>query len=290
MKLEKLQEGVLCNLKIGRWNASTKLPKDKLGKEVPKEIVRAMQDLLEDKSFLKNISTIRRMAKGKLLRHSIPFPIDGIWFVPKEQIEYLDHQFKQFKEENDRRVDVFIQNYSRLKSNMKKRYPAYYRPEKYPSISSLKRKFYFNWQFFHITLPESGKASVLSPKLYKKEQEKFQGMIKQMEEMSVSLIGQRLLKRIDRLSGQCASGKISSATVNSIDKFLQKWNELWSGYIDEKRLRTIMAQLKAQMKQVSADRLKDSEDLREAIGGKMDSLITKLKGIPNINLKRKLDL
>lgn len=290
MKLEKLQEGVLCNLKIGKWNASAKLPKDKLGKDVPREIIRAMQDLIEDKKFLKDISTIRRMAKGKLLRHSIPFPIDGIWFVPKDQIEYLDHQFKQFKEENDKRVDVFIKNYSKLKASMRAKYPDYYRPEKYPSIPSLKRKFYFNWQFFHISLPKSGKASVLSPKMYRKEQEKFQGMIKQMEEMSVSLIGQRLLKRINRLSGQCASGKISSATVNSIDKFLDKWNELWSGYVDEKRLRTIMIQLKSQMKTISADRLKDSEDLREEIGNQMDKLMSKLKDIPNISLKRKLDL
>jgi len=123
MKIEKLQEGVLCNLKIGRWNASAKLPKDKLGSEMPKEIIRAMQDLIEDRKFLKDVATIRRMAKGELSRHSLPFPIDGVWFVPKDQIDYLDHQFKQLKSENDKRVKVFIDNYNKLKASMKRKYP-----------------------------------------------------------------------------------------------------------------------------------------------------------------------
>ena len=290
MRTEQLQEGVLCNLRIGRWDASAKLPKDKLGKDVPKEIIRAMQDLIEDKRLLKDIATIRRSAKGLLMRNSIPFPIDGIWFVPKDRIDYIDDQFRQYKEVNDERVESLIKNYSKLKANMKKKYPNYYRPKKYPSISQLRKKFYFNWQFFHIALPKSGKASVLSPKLYKKEQEKFKGMIKQMEEMTVTLVAQRLFIRINRLSEQCASGKINAGTVNSIDRFLKNWNKLWSGYVDEKRICIIMAQLKTQMKTVSADHLKDSEDFRETIGNKMDSLIKKLKHIPDIKLKRKLDI
>ena len=290
MKAEQLQEGVLCNLKIGRWDASAKLSKDKLGKDVPKEIIRAMQDLIEDRRLLKDIATIRRMAKGHLMRNSLPFPIDGVWFVPKDRIDYIDHQFKQYKKENDARVELLINNYSKLKASMKKKYPDYYRPKKYPSVSQLRVKFYFNWQFFHIALPKSGKASVLSPKLYKREQEKFNGMIKEMEEMTVTLIANRLFHRINRLSEQCSSGKVNKGTITSIDRFLKNWNDLWSGYIDQKRLRTIMAQLKAQMKTVSADNLKDNEDYREKIGNKMDSLLSKIKNIPDVKLKRKLDI
>lgn len=290
MKAEQLQEGVLCNLKIGRWDASAKLPKDKLGNDVPKEIIRAMQDLVEDRRLLKDIATIRRMAKGHLMRNSLPFPIDGVWFIPKDRIEYIDHQFKQYKEVNDERVETLIKNYSKLKASMKKKYPEYYRPKKYPSISQLRKKFYFNWQFFQIALPKGGKASVLSPELYKKEQQKFNDMIKQMEEMTVTIIAQKLFKRINLLSEQCSSGKVNAGTINSIDRFLKNWTQLWSGYVDAKRLRTIMAQLKAQMRTVSADHLKDSEDFRKTIGGKMDSLLTKLKNIPDIKLKRKLDI
>lgn len=290
MRIEQLQEGVLCNLRIGRWDAAAKLPKDKLGSGIPKEIIRAMQDLIEDKRLLKDIATIRRIAKGHLMRNSLPFPIDGVWFIPKDRINHIDHSFKQYKQENDERVESFIENYSRLKASMKKKYPSYYRPKKYPSVTQLRKKFYFNWQFFHIALPKSGKASVLSPKLYQREQEKFNGMIKQMEEMTVTLIAQRLFKRINRLSNQCTNGKINAGTVNSVDRFLKNWNDLWSGYVDEKRLQTIMNQLKTQMKTVSADHLKDSEEFRVTIGTKMDSLIEKLKNLPNVKLKRKLDI
>lgn len=289
MELEKLQEGSMCNLKIGRWDASAKLPKDKIAKSMPKEIIRAMQDLVEDRSLLKALATIRRMAKGELMRHSIPFPVDGVWFVPKEYITFLDERFTELKEENDDRVDTLVGRYGKLKADMKSKYPTYFRPEKYPSVEELRRKYYFNWNFFNIGLP-NGKSSVLSPKVYKREQRKFAGMIKEMEEMTVNLVANRLVRRINKLAGQCSSGKVNAGTVNSIDRFLQKWDELWSGYVDETKMKSIMRQLKAQMKKVDTESLKDSEDLREQVGTKIESLVSKIKAIPNVQLKRKLDV
>lgn len=289
MELEKLHEGSMCNLKIGRWDASAKLPKDKLGKGIPKEIIRAMQDLVDDRTLLKDLATIRRTAKGELMRHSIPFPVDGVWFVPKEHIPYLDDRFSELKEENDDRVETLIANYGKLKSRMKKKYPSFYRKDKYPSVAELRKKYYFNWNFFNIGLP-NGKASVLSPKMYRREQRKFAGMIKEMEEMTVNLVANRLVRRIKKLSSQCDSGKINAGTVNSIDRFLNKWDELWSGYVDETKMKSIMRQLRSQMKKVDTESLKDSEELREQLGGKISGMISKIKSIPNVQLKRKLDV
>ena len=79
MKAEQLQDGALCQLKMGRWDASVKMKKGELGGSVPQEIVRAMQDLVEDRTLLKDLATIRRSAKGLLMRNSLPFPVDGVF-------------------------------------------------------------------------------------------------------------------------------------------------------------------------------------------------------------------
>ncbi len=289
MELEQLQTGVLCNLKVGRWDASTKFDKNRLGSDVPKEIVRAMQDLIDDRTRLKDIATIRRTAKGELMRHSIPHPIDGCWFVPKEQIPYLDEKFTELKAENDDRVNALLRDYSKLKDRMHRKYPKYYKPEKYPTRKELRQKFYFSWQFFDIGLP-NGKSGVLPPAMYKREQKKFSNMVKEMEEMTVNLVANRLLQRIDNLKKQCSGGRINTLTVDSVDDFLGKWDDLWSGYVDHSKMHSIMKQLKTQMKKVTADDLKDSEAFREEVGNKMDKLINRLKKIPDVQLKRKLDV
>lgn len=289
MRVEQLQEGVLCSLKMGRWDASIRMDKSKLGKEVPKAIVRAMHDLVDDRTLLKDMATIRRMAKGLLQRNSIPFPIDGVWFVPKEKIVMLDEEFEKFKDEHAVRLGKFMDDYGKLKRDFKKKYPTYYNEEKYPSKKKLRDKFRFDWQFFQIGLPDKG-AKILSAKMYKRETEKFSGMVKQMEEMTISMVGNMLFRRIKKLSGQCETGKINAGTFNSVDRFLHRWDDLWKDHVDEKKLTLIMAQLKREMKKASVDRLKDNESFREAVNSQLETTMEKIKAIPNFTLKRKLDI
>jgi hypothetical protein len=289
MRVEQLQEGVLCSLKMGRWDASIRMNKNKLGKDVPKDIVRAMQDMVDDRTLLKDMATIRRMAKGILQRHSIPFPIDGILFVPKEKITMLDEKFNEFNSENDQRLKKFLDNYGKLKKEFKNKYPDYYNESKYPSKDQLKDKFYFHWQFFQIAMPDK-KAQILSPKMYKREQDKLANMVKQMEEMTISMVGNMLFRRVKKLSGQCDSGKINSSTFNSVESFLKRWDDLWKEHVDEKKLTMIMAQLKREMKNANVERLKDNEDFRTKMNAKLESTMKKIKNIPNFTLKRKLDI
>ena len=75
-KLARLNEGTLCSIQTGFWGASAKYDKNKLGKDVPKDIVRAMQDLLDDKVLMDDIRNIQWQAKYLVKNNSLPFPID----------------------------------------------------------------------------------------------------------------------------------------------------------------------------------------------------------------------
>ena len=289
MKPEQLQEGALCQLRMGRWDASVKMSKDKLGKEVPKEIVRAMQDLVEDRTLLKDLSNVRRSAKGLLERNSLPFPIDGIFWVPKDKISELDKAFSEFEKLYAERLETLCENIDSMKANFKRKYPTYYVKEKYPTQRQLKKKFYFYWNFFHLTMPDQ-KAKLLSPKLYEREKEKFQGMVKQMEEMTINLIGNHLIWRVQRLADQCESGKINSATFSSIERFLEKWDDLWKGHIDERKMKSTIILLKKQIKSASVDRLKNNDDFRQKMGAQLEKTMKRVQSIPDFTLKRNLDV
>jgi hypothetical protein len=118
MKQEVMQEGVLCQLKMGRWDASIRMSKDKFGKELPKEIVRAMQDLVEDRTLIKNLDAIRRSAKNTLKNNSLPFPVDGIFWCPKDKIPLLDDCFTKLKVERRKSLSGTCRSSSAISENV----------------------------------------------------------------------------------------------------------------------------------------------------------------------------
>ena len=291
MDVNKLQEGALCQLKIGRWDASIRMNKDKLGKKVPKEIVRAMQNLVtdEDKYLLDDLTSVRRATKNLLVNNSLPFPVNGVFWVTKEKIVELDAAFEEAKGIYFERREILKRKLPLIKRKFAKRYPDYYDASFYPKSHELDKKYYFTWNFFHFVVPDK-KTEVLSPAMYKREQAKFQAMVTEMEEMTVNLIGNELLKRIETLRNQCENDTINAGTVNSIERFMDKWRTLWEGHVDNQKLKGIMKSLRVQMARTSTEKLKDNKDFREKAATKLENLMKKIEKVPNLELKRKLDV
>lgn len=289
MTPEQLQEGALCQLKIGKWDASVRMDKNKLGKSVPKAIVRAMQDLVEDKTLIKDLTTVKRSTKNLLVQNSLPFPIDGVFWVPKSVIPELDQKFQEAEAEYMNRKEILKRKLPLLKRRFRQKYPKFYDEKFYPKSYELDKKYYFKWTFFHLTIPGE-EAQVLSPDMVRREQQKLKNMVKEMEEMTVNLIGNELLKRIDTLRNQCENDEINAGTVNSIERFMDKWNTLWKGNVDNKKLHGIMKSMRVQMKRTSAERLKTNDDFREKAADKLGKIIGRIKNVPNLELKRKIDV
>lgn len=288
MNKNKLNEGVLCSLKIGKWEARAKINTDKLGKNIPSDIIRGSQDLIEDKSLLHEIRKIKQNAKNTLLNNSLPFPIDNVFFVPKSKIQDLNDSFEAYRKEYNKVIEKFVQNYLKLKRSFKRKYPKYFNENKYPSKQRIKAKFYFYWNFFNIDIPNK-KTSILPPSLYQKEVKKFKGMVSQIEYLTINVVSEKLLQRVKTLEKQCKEGKINKLTLNSIDCFLEKWEDLWSGYVDEKRLNEIIKELKKEVKK-NGSKLKNSEELRNELGEKLDKMVSKIENIDTSKLKRRLDI
>lgn len=291
MNIEALQEGVLCSLKMGRWNASVKIDPSRISEKAPREILRTMQDMISDRTILKALTRVRNQAKYVLTSNTLPFPIDNIWFVPKHKIEYLDTEFKTYQREYRTLTRELVSKYARLKKEFKEKYPEYYAgiESKYPTPAQLKSKFYFSWNFFHFTIPDA-ESDILPPSVYKREQRKFKNMVKEMEEMSLNLIGNMLFERVKKLEAQCEGDSINAATVHSVENFLEKWNDIWSGHVDQSKMRSIVKSLRHQMKKVTSDRLKNNEELRGNLGRRLGKIVGRIENVPNLTLKRRLDI
>ena len=52
----------------------------------------------------------------------------------------------------------------------------------------------------------------------------------------------------------------------------------------------IVGRLRREMKKVSVDRLKNNDDFRQQVSSKVDAMIKKLEKLPNVELKRKIDI
>jgi len=288
--LSNLSEGVLCSFQTGFWSASAKLDNNKLGKEVPKKIVRAMQDLLDDKLLIQDIYTVLRQAKYLVMNNSLPFPIDAVTFVPKHKVPEINDGLLEFQEELDERIESLINKYDSLKKKFKAKYPKFYDENRYPSKEQLRRRYYMRWRFFQIGIPDQN-ATELDPQQYKREVEKFKDMVKEMEEMTVTLIGNEVLTRIEKLHKQCETGEgLHGKTVNSINRLIEKWDDLWKGHVDDKKMKMIIARLRKEMSKVTIDRLKGNDQFRSEVTSKLGAMMSKLEKMPDVQLKRKLDI
>jgi hypothetical protein len=291
-RIDRLNECVLINFQRGFWTASAKFDKSKLGSKVPKEIIRATQDLLDDKTLIDDILTVQNKAKYFVKNNSLPFPIDSVFRIPQDKIIYVEDELTNyFMPMHQERVEILANAIDKLEKRFKKKYPNEYRPELYPTKKEIRQRFYIRYTPFYFGVPEKG-LEVFNSKAYQRQVSKIKGMLDEMEEMTVAVIGNDLLKRIDNLHSKCQDDgdSLHGKSVGSITRFIDKWDDLWRGEVDDKKLTMIVGRLRREMKKVSTDRLKNNDDFRNEISGKLETIMEKLERIPNVELKRKIDL
>lgn len=282
------EQGVLINFRKGGWGARAKVDVEKLGGEIPEDIIRATQDLLleEDKELLREIRRTMNLGKRWVIKNSMPFPIESFRFIPKGKVAEAEEYLKDISQKTSQLVGVLVEKLDKAKANFKKKYPKHYRPERYPSSDQLKYIFYIKWSFRQFAPDLTMKE--FAPEVYEQEMQRFREEINDMKQMTASAIGNAIIGRIDRLRRQCTDDKINARTINGINKFLDQFENEWDGYIAHQELKKIFADIKKYVAKNSSDILKDNEKVREEVGKKMEKIVGDLEKIPNVKLKRKM--
>ena len=286
--------GVLIGIHSGSYEGRKKLTPEQL-KDLPQEIVRGVHDMFETefKKLIQNIRAFDSETRNMVKRKSVPFPFGGVyWGVYYVSSAQLDDVIDLMEERMKQRVsliDEAVDNYDAAIETFARKYPEFYEQakDKYPQKQAFAGKFYFNYQLIKVTAPD--KSGMLSAEQYKREREKFRETIEDMKKEVVSTIYESLLEMTSRLKEQCTDGKPNQRTLNSLSRFLEQIDEIYTEFIDRDDIKTVVAKIKSQVLGVSAESLRNSDELKNELAKQIKSAMNEFKALPDIPLKRAID-
>jgi hypothetical protein len=284
------EKGMLISIRAGAYTGRKKLSDEQL-KGLPTEIVRGVHDLFDTdfKKLLVDIQTLDWEARHQIKKMSVPFPIDGVYFLVSSKINdaigYLDDR----KAERENLINGILEKYEDAVKAFAEKYPEYYKHAKdsYPTKSRLAEKFYFQYQFIKIAPPDEN--SLISSDQYKQEMKKFKESIQEMKDEVVGIIYQALFESVDRLKKQCTDGKPNQRTFDTLNKFLAQIDEVYADFVDRGDLKGMIKKIKAQVLGVTAEDLRNNEEMKKDFRDAISKVASEIKALPDIPLKRAID-
>jgi len=281
--------GCLVHLNVGIWGARTKVKDDIYEDDIKndKEVLKTTQDLLDKdgKAILEKIKTKYREAYVYLKNQTLPCPIRSLQFVSKDSIIEIDQYLQKRKSEFTQLVKEFIDGYESFHTSFKNKVnKKLYRPEKYPSKERLLNDFYFTWSFRTLSVPE--KVGILSPEIYKREVEKAKSEMQDIISLTMDLVKNRFLEKIAKLKGFTTDGKIPKKTVNSIDSLLEKYDQLWQGFIGHTELKKAIEKIRIEVGKIDTDN--DDASYIKKVNNGLNELTNNLENLPDFKPKRSL--
>lgn len=275
-------KGVLVILEVRKWGATAKLT-DEMSRQIlgeDEDVIRATQDLLkkEDRDLLEAMQTLKGEAFRYLFKISVASPIPNFHFVLKEDIVTIDEYLRKIQEQYMGLAKEFCSKRDDFEKRFAAAKPKLYRPDKYPTKAAMLSRFIFQWTFKQVS-PPSKDMGILSPELYKREEQNFKREIAEMKSAVTKTFKISILERLQALEKSCTNGKTSQATINSVNNLLEKYEKLFSGFIADVDLRKAASELNEYIEGTDAAMLRADEDFRSMIGEKAKEIAKTVQNI-----------
>jgi len=293
---EAFQNGYLVNLRVRKWGATAKADESALGEDFPKEIYKAVQDLLDVKGreLLDGLGFIKGQANRIIHDNSIYFPIPGFRFLKENsegtRLNRVNERIGEYKRQYFNAADEFVNQFETLKDNYAKEYPKHYNSDNYPTEVQLKNIFKFEFQIFEFKGPGEALKKI-SPDVYNSQMLEIKNNIREMGDYVLKVVANELVERMSVLQGQCNDGKINSATLNSISDLISRFDDLYGDFVDQKKIKEYIGDMKEYLDGTDANMLRSSEGFRSMVADKAKEIGQGIQNIPAIKgkLKRSFD-
>jgi len=269
------EKGCLVQLSISKWGGVKKIDDSKLAKMVEAHEWLTATKKLVDPDSLKPICKVGNAARAYLAGVSLPFPIQGMVFAPKEMISKVDKRLEEFRAEFNEAVNAFTRDYPRLRETAMVYLGDLFNEVDYPV--QVEQRFSLTWRFIILDVP-NGKAGILSPEIYEREKEKF---IKTMEEartLAIESLREEFGSMVDRITErftESTDGKpkvFKTATVESFYEFFETFKE--RNIFRDEQLAQLVERAQAVLGGVSAESIRTNEGLRANIHAGMAEIET----------------
>lgn len=264
--------GCLVQLSISKWGGVRKLSKEQIARMVENgnsEWVSATKKLVDPDS-LKPICKIANAARSALGTISLPFPINGLLFIPRDLISQADNVLSEFRDNFNRAVYSFRDDYYHLRESARLYLGDLFNEVDYPA--EIENKFNFSWRFVVMDVP-NGSAGVLSPEIYEREKEKFVQTMEEARQMAVSALREEFAEMVERICDRFTDtpdGKpkvFKNATVDSFYQYFETFKE--RNIFQDASLQGLVEQAQSILSGRTPEEIRDRPALKEAIRAHM---------------------
>ena len=266
-------KGCVAQLSVSQWGAVKKIDKSRLAQMTTSpDWVRASKKLV-DPGALKPIGKIANKARSYLAGVSLPFPIQGMVFVPKEMISRVDKRLQFFKDEFDLGVNKFVSEYNELRGIAKVYLGDLFSELDYPV--DVRSKFAFAWRFVILDVPD-GNVGLLSPEVYQREKEKFIQTMEEARQMAIQSLREEFACMVERITERFYTGPdgkpkvFKNATVNSFYEYFENFKE--RNIFRDEELAELVARAQEILSETSADDIRSDEQLKDRIRSGMQEV------------------
>jgi hypothetical protein len=269
------QKGCLVQMSVSKWGGVKKIDKSKLSNMVEQagyDWVTATKKLV-DPSSLKPICKINNTARNWLATISLPFPITGMVFVPKDLINRVDEKLGEFKIKFNGAVQDFILDYGSLRETARAYLGELFNEIDYPI--DISGKFNFNWRFIILDVP-NGDTRLLAPEVYAREKEKFLQTMEEARGMAIDALREEFAQMVERITErftQNGNGKpkiFKNTTIDSFYDYFQTFKD--RNIFQDHELTKLVNSAQAVLDGSSIEQIRSSETLKENIRSGMTDI------------------
>lgn len=257
------EKGCLVQLSISKWGGAKKVDPSKLAEMLEAHEWLTATKKLVDPESLKPICKVGNSARSYLTGVSLPFPIQGMVFVPKEMISRVDARLEEIKAEFSQAVASFTRDYDQLRKTAMAYLGDLFNEVDYPV--DVGAKFSLAWRFIILDVPNS-KAGILSPEIYEREKEKFVKTMEEARTMAIESLREEFAQMVERITErftETADGKpkiFKNATVESFYQYFENFKE--RNIFRDEQLAQLVERAQAVLGEVSPEGIRSNEGLK----------------------------
>jgi len=284
------EKGCLVQLSTSVWGATRKINPNQLnGTEASPEWLSASKKLI-DPEALKPIKKIVNKSRSYLTGISLPFPIQGMVFVPKEMISRVDDKLNVFKNEFEDQMKNFMAKYEPLREMAVTHLGDLFNELDYPA--DLNSKFSFMWRFVILDVP-NGNTSILAPEVYAREKEKFVQTMTEARKLAIKSLRTEFAGLIKRVTDRFTTGPdgkpkvFKNATVHNFYEYFETFKD--RNIFKDQELEEQVENAKSVLNGHSAESIRSNEHLKDYIKNGMNEVENAMSEIFN-RPRRKITL
>ena len=272
--------GCLIQLSTSVWGARRKIKTGQITDMAGANEWLSTHKKLIDPCALKPIQKVASAARGYLSGVSLPFPINGMLFVPKEMISRVDKELYRFKSEFDSKIEDFVSRYDELREVAVVYLGDLFNETDYPV--DIRSKFSFAWRFIVLDVP-NGNSGVLSPEVYEREKTKFVQTMEEARELAIVSLREEFSSMIKRVTERFTNGHgtkskiFKNGTINNFYEFFETFRE--RNIFRDTELAELVDQAEAILGGKTAETIRSNDQLKDHI---REGMVEMEKSMENI--------